>query len=42
MNWVEIGRFLVVAGAVIIVLGLVFMVSDKLPIGRFPGGHSHW
>ena len=33
----ETGRFLVIAGAVILVLGLVFLMSDKLPIGRLPG-----
>ena len=37
MNWMETGRFLVIAGTVIIVLGLVFLMSDKLPIGRLPG-----
>ena len=37
MNWVDVGRFLVVAGTIILVLGLVFMVSDKIPIGRLPG-----
>ncbi len=37
MNWVDVGRFLVLAGTVIVVVGLVFMVSDKLPIGRLPG-----
>ncbi len=37
MNWVDVGRFLVLAGTVIVVIGLVFMVSDKLPIGRLPG-----
>jgi hypothetical protein len=31
------GRFLVIAGTVIIVLGLVFLMADKLPIGRLPG-----
>lgn len=37
MNWMETGRFLVIAGTIIIVLGLVFLMSDKLPIGRLPG-----
>ncbi|MDG5814882.1 DUF2905 domain-containing protein [Chitinispirillales bacterium ANBcel5] len=37
MNWVELGRFLIIAGTVIIVLGLVFMLSDKFPIGKLPG-----
>ncbi len=31
------GRFLIIAGTVIIVLGLVFLMADKLPIGRLPG-----
>jgi hypothetical protein len=33
----ETGRFLVIAGTVILVIGLVFLMSDKLPIGRLPG-----
>jgi hypothetical protein len=37
MNWVEVGRFLVVAGTVILVLGVLFMAADKLPLGRLPG-----
>ena len=37
MNWVEIGRFLVVAGTVILVLGVVFMFADKIPLGKLPG-----
>jgi hypothetical protein len=37
MNWVDSGRFLIIAGTVIIVIGLLFMVSDKLPLGRLPG-----
>ena len=37
MNWVEIGRFLVIAGTVILVMGLLFMVADKFPLGRLPG-----
>jgi len=37
MNWFEVGRFLVVAGTVILVMGFLFMVADKLPIGRLPG-----
>jgi len=37
MNWVETGRFLVVAGAVIVVVGVLFMAADKLPMGRLPG-----
>jgi hypothetical protein len=37
MNWVDTGRFLIIAGAVIIVIGLLFTVADKIPIGRLPG-----
>ena len=37
MNWVEVGRFLVVAGTVILVLGVIFLLSDKIPLGRLPG-----
>jgi hypothetical protein len=37
MNWIDVGRFLVVAGTILLVVGLLFMVSDKLPIGRLPG-----
>ena len=33
----ETGRFLVIAGTVVIVIGVVFLMSDKLPIGRLPG-----
>ncbi|MDR2578223.1 MAG: DUF2905 domain-containing protein [Chitinispirillales bacterium] len=37
MNWIESGRFLIIAGTVIIVVGLFFMLSDKIPLGRLPG-----
>jgi hypothetical protein len=37
MNWAEVGRFLIIAGAVVVMVGMIFMVSDKLPIGRLPG-----
>ncbi len=40
MNWFETGRFLVVAGAVILVVGILFTVADKFPIGRLPGDFS--
>ncbi|MBN2188205.1 MAG: DUF2905 family protein [Chitinispirillaceae bacterium] len=40
MNWAEVGRFLIIAGAVVVVVGMIFMVSDKLPIGRLPGDLS--
>jgi uncharacterized membrane protein len=36
---VNIGRTLIVAGALLIVLGLLFLAGDRLPIrfGRLPG-----
>jgi hypothetical protein len=40
MNWADVGRFLIIAGAVVVVVGMIFMVSDKLPIGRLPGDFS--
>ena len=35
----NVGRTLIVAGALLIVLGLLFLVGDRLPIrlGRLPG-----
>jgi hypothetical protein len=40
MNWMDSGRFLVVAGTVIVIIGLVFMLADKIPLGRLPGDIS--
>lgn len=37
MNWDDAGRFLVIAGAVIVVIGMFFMLADKIPLGRLPG-----
>lgn len=37
MNWDEVGRFLVIAGVVLVVLGVLFLISDKLPLGKLPG-----
>ncbi|HON10081.1 MAG TPA: DUF2905 domain-containing protein [Chitinispirillaceae bacterium] len=37
MNWVDVGRFLVVAGTIILVLGVFFILTDKLPLGKLPG-----
>jgi hypothetical protein len=37
MNWIEVGRFLVVAGTIILVLGVIFLLSDKIPLGKLPG-----
>jgi hypothetical protein len=37
MSFVEIGRFLLIAGVSITLVGVVFMLSDKLPVGNLPG-----
>jgi len=37
VNWIEVGRFLIIAGTIIVVVGVVFLLADKLPIGRLPG-----
>ncbi|MBN1127922.1 MAG: DUF2905 domain-containing protein [Chitinispirillaceae bacterium] len=37
MNWVDAGRFLVIAGAAVVVVGVFFMLSDKIGLGRLPG-----
>ncbi|MCX7726112.1 MAG: DUF2905 domain-containing protein [Chitinispirillaceae bacterium] len=37
MNGIETGKFLFVAGVVLIILGIIFMVGDKIPLGRLPG-----
>ena len=37
MNWTEVGRFLIIAGVVVVGVGMLFMVADKVPIGRLPG-----
>ncbi len=37
MNWVDTGRFLVIAGTVIVLVGVFFLFADKLPLGRLPG-----
>lgn len=34
---IESGRFLIIAGTVIVVVGLIFVLSDKIPLGRLPG-----
>jgi hypothetical protein len=33
----DTGKFLLIAGTVIIALGLIFLMADKFPIGRLPG-----
>ncbi len=37
MNWIDVGRFLIVAGAVIVAIGMLFLAADKIPLGRLPG-----
>lgn len=37
MNWIDTGRFLIIAGAVILVVGILFVLSDKIPLGKLPG-----
>jgi hypothetical protein len=37
MNLIDSGRFLVIAGTVIVVIGMFFVLSDKIPLGRLPG-----
>jgi len=36
MYFAEIGRFLLVAGISIAIVGALFLLSDKLPIGNLP------
>jgi hypothetical protein len=37
MNMVEVGRLLLIGGAMLLVLGFFFMMADKIPLGRLPG-----
>jgi hypothetical protein len=37
VNWIDVGRFLLIAGTVIIVVGMLFLLVDKIPLGRLPG-----
>lgn len=37
MQFSEVGRFLITAGLIILAVGFLFLVADKLPIGRLPG-----
>ena len=32
-----LGKFLILTGIVLIILGLLFIIFHKLPIGKFPG-----
>jgi ribose/xylose/arabinose/galactoside ABC-type transport system permease subunit len=33
----DVGRFLITAGTVVVVVGFLLLLSDKLPLGRLPG-----
>lgn len=37
MHWIEIGRFLIVAGITLVAIGFLFLLADKLPLGKLPG-----
>ncbi|MCL1946810.1 MAG: DUF2905 domain-containing protein [Chitinivibrionia bacterium] len=37
MSFTEIGRFLLIAGVSITIIGVIFLLSDKLPVGNLPG-----
>ena len=37
MHFAEMGRFLLMAGGVLVLVGVVFLFADKLPLGRLPG-----
>jgi hypothetical protein len=37
---IDIGRFLILAGTIVMVVGFVLVMADKLPIGRLPGDVS--
>jgi hypothetical protein len=38
MNWwMDTGRFLILAGTVLLVIGFIFLMADKIPLGRLPG-----
>jgi hypothetical protein len=37
MNWIETGRFLMLTGVILIVLGMLFLFGDRIPLGRLPG-----
>jgi hypothetical protein len=38
MNFSGIGKVLLIVGGVLVLMGLVFMVKDKIPwVGRLPG-----
>jgi hypothetical protein len=37
MHWVELGRFLIIVGIALAVIGCLFLMVDKIPLGRLPG-----
>jgi hypothetical protein len=37
MNWVIVGKMLIIAGVALAAVGLFFLLADKLPLGRLPG-----
>ncbi len=37
MHMVDMGRFLIIAGVVLAAIGFLFLMSDKLPLGKLPG-----
>lgn len=37
MSWLDVGRFLIIAGTVVVAVGVVLVFADKIPFGRFPG-----
>jgi hypothetical protein len=37
MNWSETGRFLILAGIVVIIIGIAFVYADKILLFRLPG-----
>ncbi len=37
MYMIDMGRFLIIAGVALAAIGFLFLMSDKLPLGRLPG-----
>lgn len=37
MQWIDLGRFLIIAGIALAVIGCLFLLMDKFPLGRLPG-----
>ena len=36
-QWTDTGRFLILAGGVVVAIGFIFLFADKIPLGRLPG-----